>query len=59
MGSHRIGTLKALVASVTCIGLLSMAGACGMGGDEQPTGTATTGLGSVAIFTPSDGITLS
>lgn len=59
MGSHRIGTLKALVASVACIGLLSMAGACGMGGDEQPTGTATTELGSVAIFTPSDGITIS
>ena len=59
MASHRIGTLKALVASLACIGMLSMAGACGTGSDGQPTSTATSGLGSVAIFTPSDGITIS
>lgn len=58
MGFHRMGTLKALVASVACIGLLSM-GACGASDKQQPIDTATARLGSVAIFTPSDGITIS
>lgn len=58
MGFHRMGTLKALVASVACFGLLSI-GACDASDKQQPTDTATARLGSVAIFTPSDGITIS
>lgn len=60
MNMVRAGSLRHILASLVCTGLLCAAAGCGSAAPQQANGTSEQQtVGNVAIFTPNDGITLS
>ncbi len=59
MGLRSFTILRNVIVTTACIGLLACTAACGNETATKPAASVSPSLGSVAIFTPSDGITLS